>query len=406
MRRANLLSIPFSSLLLVFCMLYQNAQAQEPDPGHKIFLPVLTRSADLTWVWEESRHVKLSPIPNHSPLSVIDLLGRVHYVWDTMSYSTGRFIYHTYWTGSDWAPTVKVANTLGYSETLLPPVVGPDGRIHLLWDNELSYSGPMRLMYAAFDGQSWSPEEEVYRSSGYSNLSGQLRVDAQNRVHVLISTSEGYFYSARNPSGWAPLAAINPSDQITFVSWFQWLDRNGGARFYSYGYPSSSYFLYWFNGAFRGQAQPFAGTLWGRSTLLDGVDNLHTYWTADIPVPGGTVYGVRHQCLSPGLSWGPETVLSGQESIGNGVWTAESGAGRSIFAWMVYRSSEVSLVTLRGCGPAVLQKVPLGPPPVSSSWGELGSVTISGNQPAQICLLVEIPYYSSDFGVICAHSTH
>jgi len=65
-----------------------------------------------------------------------------------------------------------------------------DGHIHLLWFNSLSDGGPYRLMYASFDGQAWSPEEEVYRSKANSGLSGRLFFDSQSTLHVLVTDSD------------------------------------------------------------------------------------------------------------------------------------------------------------------------------------------------------------------------
>ena len=123
--------------------------------------------------------------PNAVPSMAIDTSGSVHFFWHPYMSSSGAFIYYTDYAGGDkWTPIAKVAETLGASQMRFPPLVGPDGLIHLLWFNSLSMGGPYRLMYASFNGQAWSPEEEVYRSKSNRGLSGRLFFDSQSILHV------------------------------------------------------------------------------------------------------------------------------------------------------------------------------------------------------------------------------
>ena len=139
------------------------ARAQSDTSGHVLYLPLLQNGYDPSWQWKPTEMVSVSPTPFDNPFLAIDHAGRVHVFWDTWPTSGAAFIYHTYQTANGWSPPAPVANTLGISKLLIPPVVTPDGRIHLVWYNELAFGGPYRLMYASFDGSQGSPEEEMAR---------------------------------------------------------------------------------------------------------------------------------------------------------------------------------------------------------------------------------------------------
>ncbi len=64
------------------------------------------------------------------------------------------------------------------------------------------------------------------------------------------------------------------------------------------------YHSYWLNGQFVVDGQSGTGRILGRETQLDIQNNLHVYWTGQVPVPGGTVNGIFYQCLDPNLNWG------------------------------------------------------------------------------------------------------
>ena len=135
----------------------------------------------------------------------------------------GAFIYYTdYAEGGKWTPIARVADISALHQMQFPPLVDPDGHIHLLWFNALSMGGPYRLMYANFDGQTWSPEEEVYRSKTNSGLSGRLFFDSQSILHVLVTNSDmilyHYFDLTRVNGAWSSSVEVKP-DRGQYPNW-------------------------------------------------------------------------------------------------------------------------------------------------------------------------------------------
>src|SRR3989304_2587463 len=97
----------------------------------------------------------------------IDRSGYVHILWDTIEYAQPSFIYQTYLTVTGWTSPTSIANTLGTSSIMYPPIVGTDGTIHQLWSNGLTSYGPQRILYSSFSNSTWSAEQEVYTNTDY-----------------------------------------------------------------------------------------------------------------------------------------------------------------------------------------------------------------------------------------------
>jgi hypothetical protein len=207
------------------------ALSQETDL-HPVYLPLIARDYDPTWVWGEPELVTISPYPRNI-LMATDNHGRQHLFWDV---STGeRFIYHSYQTVEGWTEPAKVAETLGMSELILQPLVTPDGKIHLLWHNTLVYFSSYRIMYAYFDGQSWSLEEEVAHHSSLIKF-GRLNYSDNLDIYLSYGTSEilgNYYHRTRTHSGWSESIDITDPTIVLFLSWKDiWPDRLGGVHFY------------------------------------------------------------------------------------------------------------------------------------------------------------------------------
>ena len=163
----------------------------------------ITTQDSSNWTWNEVPAPILDPRPQNNPQLIIGLDGKLHLFWDTLG-SDKAFIYHTYFQDGFWSEPVPVSLTLGKSKLYKSPVIGSDGTIHLLWYNELKLGGPYRLIYAQFDGTSWSSESEVYISEKGLNLQGELFVDSQSLIHAIVKAPTGinpdFFYLTKKHS--------------------------------------------------------------------------------------------------------------------------------------------------------------------------------------------------------------
>ena len=142
------------------------------------------------WLLKQMESPILKPPPQNSPQLVIGLDGRLHLFWDTLG-GADAFIYHSYLEDGYWSEPFPISLSLGTSKLYVSPVVSPDGVIHVLWKNDLKLGGPYRLLYAQFDGVSWSEESEVYVSEKDVNIWGELFFDEQSVIHAIVKASKG-----------------------------------------------------------------------------------------------------------------------------------------------------------------------------------------------------------------------
>lgn len=380
------------------------AVAQSPDQNgdeHFVYLPLIVKDYDPTWIWREGITVTLTPSPG-GILMAIDRQGRVHLLWHP-AFSAQKFIYHTYLASSGWTPPTVVAPSLGSSEVLFPPVVAPDGVLHLLWRNQETSNNPKRMLYAAFTGTGWTPEEEVFRSRlSYAHsyvLQGMVHLDASGTVHATMldcSLFSCETYHTVRIGNWQPAVQI-PQPQYT--DWV-WPDRWGGVHFYGNDYfsPPKLYYSYWRDGQFL-KRDHLVGHLKvsGRNTQLDGQNNLHIFWKDYVPVPGGQVTGLYYQCLSQNLTPSSVEVLSGYSSVNEVV----KGAGYSGWVALAWQESEGNVQRIRvgvwnGCSRMYLKAAP-----AASGWKKLEAVAVSENPP-KVCLFGRRSYFPDVWEVVCA----
>jgi hypothetical protein len=375
------------------------ALSQETDL-HPVYLPLIARDYDPTWVWGEPELVTISPYPRNI-LMATDNHGRQHLFWDV---STGeRFIYHSYQTVEGWTEPIKIAETLGMSELIIQPLVTPDGKIHLLWHNSLAFGGPYRLIYSSFDGREWFPEQEIVR---YQNRIPYARLNYHDSgdIHIAYTLSAvfiNYYHRILTSSGWTDPEKVSPYSVYPTILWKSYVpDRHGGLRFYGSGVDNHLYYAYWIDGEFLIPRQLFQGdiTSWS-GTLIDRNDALHIFRTSSVPIPGGSVTGLYHRCIDQNLTVLPEQVLSGNEQIGayKGAWDS---ANRLAFAWKGSTTPLFKLVLIDDC--TVIDEK-------QGDFSALGSYSfryltvLSLNTDAgKFCALVDIAYQSTTYGLVCA----
>jgi len=387
-----------AALFIILSIVLSHTHAQPPNRATPS--PAVLDSYTTVLTWTEVITTLLSPTPLSVPLLAIDGQGQVHLLWDTDSSQVPQYIYHTYWlTASGWTTPTYVAYSLGTSRVLFPPVVGTDGTIYYLWVNKRTSSAEERLLYASFGEGIWSPEgegEQVHLGDRpglfYTPLQGMVHLDGSDGVHVTVVQSQIYHYT-RTVEGWSdPVQIPNPS----YSGWV-WPDRYGGVHFYGNDYRNVLYYSYWHSGEFVVRNQTASGVVVGRQTQIDGLNNLHIFWTDLVAIPWGSVTGVYHQCLDSALEITPEEVLSGQRNVSH-LAKAFGEEQSFVLSWQEAPSDTIKLdrtmVGLwRGCTRLLLETAPMSPEYT------LKSAAVS-DSPSQLCLLMHVD--GSEYAVICA----
>ena len=325
----------------------------------------------------------------------LDHAGYPHILWDTTHYGQ-QLIYHTYLTAQGWTTPTAILPTLGVSYILYPPIVGPDGKLHLLWRNQFSENGQQiqRLLYSAFDGTQWGPEQEPYRTTGYYSLQGMVRLDATGKPHVTAAASmlsTDIFHNSQEANGWPSPVEINlPS--LAYGHLTIWPDQQGGVKLYHDASDGLHYFN-WRNNQFLVNNQLLPSGLSNHASQSDGLNNLHVFWTGSVPVPGGSVTGLYYRCLNSSHTWSTQQVLSGQSSASS-VFAASDGSSNIALIWNE-ASSRIRLGIWNGCTQTDLKTTP-----IPASW-TLKTVALSSS-PKRVCALTNHGYYPVIYNVMCA----
>jgi hypothetical protein len=363
-----------------------------PDDDHLVFLPLIANDYDSAWHWTSVVTPTLTPSAYSAPLLAIDRAGQVHLLWDTLS-TNARFIYHSYLTSQSWTTPTAILPTLGTSSVLYPPLVDTSGALHLLWKNVLVSNSPARLLYSSFEGGAWHPEEVVYTATSPSySVQGMVHSGAQSVLHTTVAVSflsTDVYYTTRTPTGWTAPFEIAPTRSPSLI----WPDQLGGVHLYNDSYAGNVYYSYWRNNQFSVDNRQTSGKVAGRNSQLDGLNNLHVFWSDAVPIPGGSVTGLYHQCFVNNQTWESSQVLTGQESLVGSAVKASDGNGGVALAWR--QGNKVQLTLWDGCVQTARKTMPMP----SGTWN-LRAVALRDN-PKKACLLFS-PLYTLTYNVICA----
>ena len=402
-RGIQLVSWHMATLLLALVLLLNagrsTAYAQTGGPEPRAYIPSVFNDANLSWQWLPASRLVLTPTAgyNGGPVMAIDHAGQVHLMWGTTDSRYPKYIYHSYLTAEGWTGAAPVAQSLGTSITPWQPLVGPDDTLHLMWLNQLTSNDPRRILYAAFRDGEWSADEEVYRASAsYINqLWAAPQVNEYGQVQAAMTFVNLNLYplhALRTAQGWSPPAAI-PSD-LWLMSVLA--DRTGGVHLYTEGLsPRIAGYSYWREEAFVVQNQSTGVDLRYRQTLLDAGHNLHIYWTAAVPIPGGQVTGLYHQCLDSNLNLTPPEVLSGASAAGD-VAAAADETGRAVLTWRETASGRVRATMWRGC---LQSERATFPEAAAAGWHPL-ALSLSGT-PNMLCGLTKQSGFAIGYAVQC-----
>jgi hypothetical protein len=312
----------------------------------RLMLPIVAANHDLAWRWSATAPVDLTPTPYHGPFPAVDNTGRLHLFWDTL-YSP-RHIYHTYLSEVGWSPLSPVAESLGASTLLGPPLVDASGHLHLTWRNHLGYGvdNPYRLLYGRFDGTTWSPDEELARGTApgvkgvaHPDLAGQIRVT----MYDAVFPSAAYQF-VRSQDPWQRTGPIRPGHAVNAVV----PDLQGGIRFFS-GL-GDLFYSHWRDGQFVAAGTKLAGSVLSRQVMADAYGSVHVFGGDTVPIPGGSVYGLYHRCLQPEAAWTVEQVLSGENAlVGQAVGAAGLSKTFALLWVQTPHTSQAMLALWRGC---------------------------------------------------------
>ncbi len=391
-RNATLMFAVAMHATFLSILIFQPASSQEFE--HLTYLPVLQNQLDVSWRWHIQADIVLDPRPFNKPVSISDRSGRIHLFWDTLT--EPRLIYHTVLSEQGWAKIQPIAQTIGTSYLLYPPVISEDGLLHFVWRNWLGtgLENPYRLLYARFDGLHWNAEEEIVRTA--YEMQAMVQTGEPREIHVTYV--EPLFFSRihqskRTENGWERTSNVNPSHSVSLV----WPDRFGGIHLYeSYNYTNDLHYSYWLNGSFVIENTVFHGNLLGHESQLDGQNNLHIFWTGQVPVVGSQIQGLYYQCLSKHLFASPEQVLSGATEITGPVIKASDNQSRIALAWKEAESGIIQLMVRNEC---ILQKTKPIPLSEGINWEPI-TLAISAI-PKNTCILARQPY-TSNYSIMCA----
>lgn len=404
-------SISHRRLTLVLCAFLvasffpnSTTQAQPADPPpFKVYLPVTMLYSDNSWQWETLQQVSLSPTPFDSPVTMIDSSGHLHIFWDTWA-GQNAFIYHRYQTGSGWSDAEAIAQTLGTSTLLTGPTAGLDGSIYIIWKNVLNLGGPERIMYAVWQDGIWSTEVELHRAT-YKIYGGTFILKNDGMPVALLSASDDYWgahnYYCLPASTGCTVKVELPTKPTAFQYLFT--DHSGGVIILDQDYISNhQYYSYWKDSKLLINSVDTGVLVNHRSGVVDGAGNIYFLHSGSVPIPGGDVTGVYQQCLYSNHTWGADQVISGQKAV-NAYQYATTPSGSVVSAWQSNSANPVVLDQWNACS-SITNRTIIVPPPSSSAWGSLKSLTAS-DQPKKICLVLAIKYVSSEFGVYCVNIT-
>jgi hypothetical protein len=401
MRKRVFTIIGMITLVLFSLANRPEVSAQNTSTGPRVYLPVLFNNYDPSWQWENKTDLTLTPTPATEPLTLIDNSGRVHIFWDT--YTSPRFIYHIYQTGNGWSAPAAIANSLGVSYLNGAPEITPDGVIHILWRNELTPGGASRMLYARFDGSQWGTEEIVATGQG-SSLRGSISYDASGNIHALVND---FTHRVRGSGGWQtsetiPSSPLNPPS--IFAAWDTVLDRSGGVQYLGYELLADiGYYAYWKSGQFQVGPTEITGIGYERQTYYQ-VDNgeIHFYYSSTVPVPGGSVTGAYHRCLTPDGTIQNPQALSGQEDITYTIKAAGDAKDRVIFSWTPENNPVIKFAVFDHCAQTSTKSVNIFAPNENFTFYGVRSLTMKPDG-SRMCLLLQQGYSLSTLKLLCVN---
>ncbi len=143
-----------------------------------------------------------------NPTIAIDAEERIHVAWADDDDGQQGIFYRRYDSGA-WTPAIRLNDYEGRLANHPRLAAGPDGAVHIVWDQGDSYPPPAfrEIFYARWDGTGWS-EQEPLTANAVNSVEPAMAVAPNGDVHVLWQddrTGTDRVYHRRCVSGaWSP----------------------------------------------------------------------------------------------------------------------------------------------------------------------------------------------------------
>jgi len=221
-----------------------------------------------------------STADSYDPFVGVDSDGTVHIAWSDVTDYDGAgtdwdIFYKRFVPGSGWTATEVVSTVSTGSSTWPFLAVGSDGKVHITWMDYTDYDGAgtdQDIFYRSFvPGYGWTVTEVVSTQSGDSSEFASLGVGPDGKVHIAwqdytdyygAGTDSDIFYKRFEPgSGWTltevvstestddsynPILAVDPDGKV-HIAWQDETDYYGAGTdsdiFYKRFEPGSGWTL-------------------------------------------------------------------------------------------------------------------------------------------------------------------
>ena len=239
----------------------------------------------------------------------------------------------------------------------------------------------------------WPPCAGI-RIQSSSMTGGKLRFTPNGDLQAVIERSYyDVFRVLRSGGTWGNALLLDPGHTTSFG----WPDNQGGVHLYGAFFYLPNLYSYWRDGIYSPQSMDVPVTLSSRETQLDGQNNLHTYWTGSVPVPGDTVTGVYYQCQDSGLNWQSQWNPSGYGAVLGKARSAWDDDSYFALAWQVEEPHEVQIAFWEGCNYLITDYFTLAP-------GDFELVDTAYSSVAnKACVLLRKQYTSDEYRLLCAN---
>lgn len=343
----------------------QHVMADDGDfPVTRIYLPFLTKDFNSKISWDVPLPPLLINYPNYrgKVKLLMDLQERIHIFRDAGSGEL-NYIYHAFLQNHQWSTVEAIGAPLGYSLLSSEPLIDHEGRIHIVWNNSAYKSdGPYRILYANWKDGQWSQVEELVRSD--FPVEGQLALNTSLHAQVLLSKMDGVSNQYIRRS-WSE--ALGWTDDKTFTEppinglWSgggleAFLIRSGDVNLFRNAHITENggtFFVYhWEAATGLVTVQEYPGKVQGPEKRMDVAGNLHLAEIGETSVPGGSVFGLRHQCLDQDFHFQPIEEFPSQEFETNWAQAADPFSNHYAIYWiedMPQNQKKISLKLWDGC---------------------------------------------------------
>ncbi len=178
-------------------------------PDGAIYYATLTDSG-----WTEPLNLTPWNSTRYAPDIAIDGNGLIHVIWTDYIFGNGEIV-HSYFNGQEWSPIENVSNDSldsGWSRIL----VDSANHLHVVWANIAGVGIQCQVYYTFFDGVSWCQTVNLSLTDSLPSIRPDLAVDPYDHPHVVWNqvtqwgssgVVEEIFYRHHDGAAWSE--AIN-----------------------------------------------------------------------------------------------------------------------------------------------------------------------------------------------------